>query len=110
MKSLPVIATLILAASSATALAGAIDARRDHQLRQIEDGRRSGSITWREGIKLRRDQARIARLEQDMRSDGRLSRDERRTLRDLQNEAQDHIAHEKHDGWRRAWWLPRFGY
>ncbi len=110
MKSHILIATVVLSTSGAAAFAGSIDDRRDNQLRQIEAGRESGSITWREGRKLRRDQAAIAQAEYSMKADGHLSRSERRELREMQNDAQDRIAHEKHDGWRRAWWLPRFGY
>jgi hypothetical protein len=75
--------------------------------RRIEQGRETGKITWTEGLKLRAEQKRIARLEAEFRSDGYLSSSERRKLRTLQNDAADHIAHEKRDGWRRAWWLPR---
>lgn len=110
MKSPVMIATIILTASSAAAFAGSIDVRRDSQLDQIEAGRESGSITWREGRKLRREQAEIARAEYAMKADGRLSREERRELRDMQNTAEDRIVREKHDGWRRPWWMPRFGH
>lgn len=109
MKSPIALAAAIVAISATGAFADRIDARRSNQLNQIEAGRASGSITWREGRKLRREQAQIARAESGMKSDGTLSRSERRELRDMQDGAQAHIAHEKHDGWHRLWWLPRFG-
>lgn len=109
MTSRIAIATAVLVASAAAASAGSADYRRHNQLNQIEAGRDTGAITWREGRKLRREQAAIARAEYNMKSDGYLSRSERRELREMQNDAAEHIAHQKHDGWRRPWWLPRFG-
>lgn len=112
MKSLTA-ATLTLLALTATATAASADRlndRRDDQLRQIEIGRETGAITWREGRRLRKEQAAIARAEYDMRADGHLSREERYELREMQSEAGANIAHQRSDGWRRPWWLPRFGY
>lgn len=110
MKSAALIATLVLAASSGAALAHSNDVRQREQNAWIESGRNNGTITWREGKKLRREQAAIGRIEADMKADGRFTRDERRTLHRLQDQAQYGIARESHDGWRRPWWLKRFGY
>jgi hypothetical protein len=110
MKSIALIATTILATSSAAALANSNDYRQREQDNWIESGRNSGSITWREGLKLRRQQAEIARIEANMKADGRLTRDEKRTLHALQDQAQNDIARESSDGRRRPWWLKRFGY
>lgn len=85
MKSLSAVTLTILALTATAASADRIDARRDYQLRQIEAGRDSGALTWREGRKLRRQQAAIARTEYQMRADGHLSRSERETLRDMQH-------------------------
>lgn len=109
MKKLALTATALLVATSAAASAASIDKVQARQGVRIEHGRQTGKITWTEGLKLRAEQKRIARLEAEFRSDGYLSSSERRKLRTLQNDAADHIAHEKRDGWRRAWWLPRFG-
>lgn len=112
MKSLSAVTLTLLAltASATAASADRINDRRDSQLRQIEAGRESGTLTWREGRKLRREQAAIARAEYGMKADGHLSHYEREILRDMQHDAQARIVHEKHDGWRRPWWLRRFGY
>ncbi|MEQ1719411.1 MAG: hypothetical protein ABL907_26040 [Hyphomicrobium sp.] len=110
MKSAVMIATAVLAASSVSALANSNDYRQREQNAQIESGREGGSITWREGLKLRRQQDEIARIEANMKADGHLTRDEKRTLHTLQDNAQDRIARESSDGWRRPWWLRRFGY
>jgi hypothetical protein len=102
-------ATTLLIATTAAASAHSIDSTQAHQATRIEQGRQTGKITWTEGVKLRAEQNRIAKLEAEFRSDGYLSPSERRKLRLLQKEASEHISHERHDGWRRAWWLPRVG-
>jgi len=108
MKSIILTATL-LAATSTAAFAYSPDARMRAQQDRIESGRESGEITWREGVKLRRQQAEIMRTEANMRADGHLSRGERRTLRHMQDDASRNIAVKAHNGWHRIWWLPRFG-
>ena len=114
MTKIATIATGILIATSASAMAhtlshAEIEAREQAQLGAIEQGRRTGSITWTEGLKLRAEQKRIKQLEEAYEADGHLSRAERSNLTALQNQAAQDIQHEKHDGWFRAWWLPRVG-
>ena len=91
------------------ALAASVDDRAAEMAADIEQGRTDGSITWAEGIALRQQQYAIARKEADLKSDGYLSRADRRELRDMQDEAESHIGQEANDGWRRLRWLPRFG-
>ena len=58
-------AAAIVAATTATASAHSvrkIDRSLDRQAETIEQGRRTGQITWREGLKLRAEQREIARL------------------------------------------------
>lgn len=109
MQKVAVLTLAALAAMSTSALAHSNAAREAEQRSWIEQGRRDGSITWREGIKLRREQRQIDRVEARMKADGHFSRDERRTLHKLQNRSENHIAHESNDGWKRLWWLPRVG-
>ncbi len=109
MKFAAFIALTALAASSTVALADRVDQRQSKQLNRIDAGRDNGTITWREGLKLRREQALIARTEAQFKADGRVTRDEKQALNALQNNASNHIVRETHDGWRRAWWMPRFG-
>jgi hypothetical protein len=113
MNKISLIAAAGLVMSSAVAAAAhssnAINYRQDRQADRIEDGRRSGSITWREGLKLRAEQRRIKRVEQNFRSDGHLDRQERRILTNMQDNASSHIRSERRDSWRRAWWAPRVG-
>lgn len=108
MIKMSTLALGLLIAAPAAALAGP-DERADEQAAKIELGRRDGSITWTEGIALRKQQNDIARKETELKSDGYLSRADRRVLRDMQNEADEHIDQEANDGWRRIWWLPRVG-
>ena len=92
------IAASLLIASAASAVAAPshrqIDARQNRQLNAIEEGRQTGQITWREGMKLRAQH---------------LSKTERSNLSALQDQARGSVAREKHDRWHRLWWLPRFG-
>lgn len=103
----------MLIATSASAFAApshsAIEAREQRQQSAIEEGRDSGTITWREGLKLRAEQRRIRQLEAAYEADGRLSKTERSILAAQQDQARNHIISEKNDGWHRPWWLPRFG-
>jgi hypothetical protein len=83
--------------------------RYGYQSERIEHGRQNGSITWREGLKLRKEQRHIYHAQQRFYSDGYLSRYERLRLQSLRRSANRHIAYEAHDSWRRKWWLPRVG-
>jgi hypothetical protein len=109
MNKIVLAAAAALVATTGIASAASINDRQYHQGKRIEQGRQTGKITWTEGVKLRAEQRRIANLEALYRSDGYLSPSERRQLRAMQNNASEHIADEKHDGWKRAWWMPRFG-
>lgn len=100
---------LISAASATAASSRTIEARQDRQADRIEDGRRSGSVTWREGMKLRAEQRRINKVEREFGRDGHLDRQERRILTNMQDNASQHIRHERNDSWRRVWWAPRVG-
>lgn len=109
MNKITLIATSLLMATTVGASAASIDGTQKGQAKRIEQGRESGKITWTEGLKLRSEQYSIAKVKADYRSDGYLSASERRKLRAMQDNASEHIADEKGDGWRRVWWLPRFG-
>lgn len=83
---------------------------QDRQAARIEAGRRSGTITYFEGVKLRREQARIAATKRKFKADdGYLDRGERRQLRAMQRQASRNIATETRDGYRRWRVLPRVG-
>ena len=101
------IALAALIAVPAIASAHTIEDRKAIQAYKIEQGRKDGSITWREGIKLRGEQRKIERTETQMKDKGYLTKRDRRELSQMQNKAAKHIYAEKHDRWHRAWFLPR---
>lgn len=99
-------ATLAMTAQSSTASAAErwryeVDKRQAKQHQLIHQGRHSGALTWREALKLRREQIRIARMERAFRADGRLDASERQALRYAQDAATAHIFQERNDGQRR---------
>jgi hypothetical protein len=101
-------ATFVLAAAG-SALAHSSEARLDEQAHQIEQGRRDGSITWREGRELRKEQREIAEVKSSFEADGYLSRSEKKILQNMQDAADHRIETEANDNTHRASWLPRFG-
>lgn len=115
MTKITLIATALLVATTAAASAHSsnnsnrIDARQDRQNDAIELGRQTGAITWREGLKLRKEQREIAETEAQFKADGKLSKGERQVLKRMQDDAASHIKNEAHDGWHRPNWLPRVG-
>jgi hypothetical protein len=109
MLRIGTLAFALLATSSVAAFAGRVDDRREHQYYKIEEGRQDGSITWTEGLKLRKEQKHISKVEAILKSDGYLSKRDRRLLNKLQNQAAHDIKAESNDGWHRVWWMPRFG-
>lgn len=92
-----------------TADAHSNEARIEEQAAEIEAGRRNGTITWREGRELRKEQTAIAEAKETLEADGHLSRADKHVLFKMQDEAEEHIREEETDSWRRPWWLPRFG-
>lgn len=106
-------ASVLLASSYLPAAAhddGTIDARQERQAAAIERGRKSGQITWREGLKLRAEQRRIAALEVHLRATGgHLTYEEAERINAQLDEASRHISKEKRDGYRRLSFLPRVG-
>lgn len=109
MNKIALIATGLLIATSAAASAGSIDATKARQADRIEQGRETGKITWTEGLALRAEQRKIARTEAAYEDKGYLTKSERRTIKNMQADAADHITDKKTNGWSRAWFLPRVG-
>lgn len=103
------LALTALIALPQVALAHSNDARMTEQAGLIERGRQDGSITWTEGIKLRKEQRQISRVYDDFMSDGGLSAKERRIVHRLQNEAERNIANAIENYRHRISGLPRVG-
>ena len=103
-------AAALVASTLAASAHDNINRVQERQLDRIEAGRHAGSITFREGIALRREQRRIAALEARFRkSGGGLSKAERQVLHQLQHDARKNIRAEKNDRQKRIGFLPRFG-
>ncbi len=74
-----------------------VNARQHHQHSRISQGVRSGELTRRETRKLGEEQRDIRQLERAYKSDGQLTRGERRDLTHEQNQASRDIYRQKHD-------------
>jgi hypothetical protein len=74
-----------------------VNARQAEQSARIAQGVKSGALTHRESRELRTERRDIRDLEQGYKSDGALSRDERRDLHQQLNQQSREIAEEKHD-------------
>jgi hypothetical protein len=88
-----------------------IDARRAHELRRIEDGRRSGQLSPREYNRLMAEQRQIAHDVRVARADGYVSPAERARINAELNQASADIYRLKHNPetaynrpWYRRWW------
>ena len=70
LKMIPVklmmLGCALILVPAANASAHSNEARQDEQADAIEQGRREGSITWREGRQLRKDQREIARVKETL--------------------------------------------
>lgn len=75
-----------------------VDKRQCQQQQRIAQGIESGRLTPREWAKLDRQQDNIARLESRFKSDGWLSRKEKRILNKKLNAANQRIYRLKHNG------------
>jgi hypothetical protein len=79
-----------------------INARQHAQRERIQQGVRSGELTRRETGRAVENQRDIRRLESAYKSDGELTRTERRDLTREQNQAGRQLYRDKHDAQSRA--------
>ena len=100
-KSTLVLALAALAALPVIATAGSrdpgVNARQHHQQHRIQQGVRSGSLTRDEAKGLRDERRSIRQDERQYKSDGTLTRGERKDLHQDLNVASRAIYSEKHD-------------
>ena len=101
--------SVLLTITTVTAIADSIDDRQLYQYGQIEKGRQDGSITWREGLRLRAEQQHISRMMKVLAEDGLFTKRNRRVLRQLQEEAAEHIEEAQYNDHYRLGGLPRVG-
>jgi hypothetical protein len=74
-----------------------IDQRQANQERRIEEGLRSGQLTWNEAQRLREGQRQIRRMERQALADGRITPREAARIEYAQDEEGRRIAQERHD-------------
>lgn len=98
---LSIMAVVISATLATSAMAGTRDPRVNHrqhnQHERIAQGVKSGELTRGEAKDLRGDQKEIRQEEQQFKSDGKMTKDERQELHQDQNAASKEIYQEKHD-------------
>ncbi|MEN3330936.1 MAG: hypothetical protein V7641_301 [Blastocatellia bacterium] len=75
-----------------------IDRREHREQQRIRQGMRSGELTRREARRLEAEQGRIRGYEWYAKSDGHVSRAERRHLDRMLDRSSRDIYHQKHDG------------
>lgn len=80
---------------------GAVNQRQHNQADRIKQGVRSGELTKGEARGLVKEQREVRQLERQYKSDGVLTRDERRDLNKELNQASRNVYKEKHDGEKR---------
>ena len=78
-----------------------INKREHRQKERIKEGVESGQLTKKEARRLRHEQKRIKAKEEVMKSDGTLTKGERKELHQDLNKASEHIAEQKHDAQTR---------
>ncbi|MCH7343244.1 hypothetical protein LZ017_07610 [Pelomonas sp. CA6] len=90
-------ASLITATSFAQTATPRVDQREAQQQARIAQGAASGSLTAHETQRLEREQAAINKTEAQAKSDGTVTRKERRHLQHMQNHASADIKRLKHN-------------
>lgn len=92
-------AALVLAVSIAYAQADtpSIDQREANQEQRIDRGIVSGQLTGREANRLNNQQEHINKMEDKAKSDGVVTKKERKKLHGAQDRASRKIARQKHD-------------
>jgi len=93
-----IIASLLLAVTSATSFAGTplIDAREHNQQHRIFEGVKQGDLTFRESQQLLKGQAHIRRLENQAKASGGVSFIERARIHAAQNIQSNRIFLKRH--------------
>lgn len=74
-----------------------VDARQDRQQERIGNGVENGSLNAKEAARMQRQQVGVARHEQLVEADGRVTRKEARGLERHQDKTSRHIYRQKHD-------------
>jgi len=74
-----------------------VDKRQDNQQKRIDQGVQSGQLNEKEAARMDKGQARVEKIEDKAKSDGVVTKDERRRLHHAQNNESQRIHRQKHD-------------
>jgi len=98
MKSLPIVAAACaFAFSTAMATAGVIHKRQNRQAARIHHGMHSGELNSKEAAKLQGEQRAIQEDREKALADGKITKQERRSIRHEQDQASKDIRRMKHN-------------
>ncbi len=101
MKYRTAIAALAVSAFAMPVLAQTatpgIDQRQARQAQRIEAGKQSGALNDREAARMQKGQAKVQRMEDEARADGKVTAEERRSIKREQDRQSARIHRQKHD-------------
>jgi len=97
MWSVSAASILVVAIASAQAATPGIDQRQANQEQRIDKGIASGQLTDREANRLNNQQEHINKIEDNVKSDGVVTKKERKKVHAAQDRASRKIARQKHD-------------
>ena len=92
-----VVLTSPLAVSAQTSSTPGFDQRQTNQEQRIQQGVQSGSLTPNEAARLERGQDRLQKMEDKVKSDGVVTRQEHARLQHAENVESKRIYRQKHD-------------
>jgi CRISPR/Cas system-associated endoribonuclease Cas2 len=95
--AIALIAALPLGALAQTKRTEDVDKRQANQQQRIDKGVKSGELTRKEAAKLRKEQDRIAKMEQKAMADGKMSKKEAARIKKAQDKASQNIKGERAD-------------
>jgi hypothetical protein len=97
MWSVSAASILVVSIASAQAATPGIDQRQANQEQRIDKGIASGQLTGREANRLNNQQEHINKIEDNVKSDGVVTKKERKKVHAAQDRASRKIARQKHD-------------
>ncbi|GAB2838996.1 hypothetical protein [Ferruginibacter profundus] len=97
MKATVLTAAIVLGAIFNNADAQAIKQRAQNQHHRIKQGVKSGELTKKETVNLAKDQKEIRNEVKDAKSDGVVTKDERKEIKQDQRQASRKIYRKKHN-------------
>jgi hypothetical protein len=98
MKRLVIVAVAtVLVLSTALAPAGVVHRRQKRQHARIQQGIRSGEVTPEEAARLKAEEQKVQADREKAAADGKVTRKERRAIRQEQNRASRDIFRKKHN-------------